>query len=56
MTVSGDICMCVYLCMYCLLPFAQCHEDVWVFEVDLAVPDKVGQGMHSYVGGSSEVN
>lgn len=37
-------------------PFSWCHTDMWVPEVDLVVPDRVGQGMPSYAGGVSEVN
>lgn len=55
MTVSGDMCMRVHAHVLRASFFLVPHKHVGA-EEGLAVPDRAGQGMPSYVGGSSEVD
>ena len=49
---------CAYMsvCVCCMLPFTHHHTKMWLLDMGLVVPGRVRQGMHGYVGGSSEVN
>ena len=46
----------VHVCVCCMLPFTHRHTKIWLSDTGLVVPGRVRQGMHGYVGGSSEVN
>ena len=50
------VCVCVCVCACCMLPLTHRHTKIWLSDTGLVVPGRVRQGMHGYVGGSSEVN
>lgn len=58
MTVCGDICTCVSvnLCVCVCVLYASFYSLTHKCAGTLVVPGRIGQGMDSYVGGSSEVN